>query len=267
MDWDGMAKPWLANDAFLEASLRPVLDGLLARAALAPGQRVLDVGCGTGPGIVRAAETVGPEGHVTGVDIAPPLLRRAAERAPANASFIQGDAGAAAYPEDGFDAIMSNFGTMFFGDTRSAFAHLRNTVDLGAPFDFVVWSGPQVNPWFSVQRRAAVARFPDLPAPDPDGPGPMRFANPGPLVDLIGEVGWRADIETVDLHLEPPGDVASVAAAQTIMIEAMALRDVETTEADIDAIRSTVADLYGHFQEDGAVRIPAQVHYIRARAV
>jgi SAM-dependent methyltransferase len=267
MDWDEFAGPWLKNDVFHEASLRPVFDGLIARAAPAPGSRVLEVGCGTGHGIVRVAEAVGADGHITGVDIAPPLLRRAAERAPANATFIEADAGSADYPAQGYDAIISNFGTMFFGDTKAAFAHLRTTVPEGAPFDFVVWSGPKVNPWFSLQRHAVVARFPDLPAPEPDAPGPMRYADPEPLVGTLGEAGWGADVETVDLHLTPPGDARALADAMIIMVAAMSLKAVAPTEADLAAVHAGLAEGFGTYERDGIVRVPAQVHYIRARAV
>lgn len=266
MQWD-MANPWLRNEAFLEASLRPVLAGLMERAALSPGARVLDVGCGTGPGLVRAAEDVGPGGRVTGVDISAPLLRRAAEKTPPHVDFIEGDAGRADYPEAGFDAVISNFGVMFFDDTRAAFTHLRATVPEDAPFDFVVWGGPEANPWFSSQRRAAVARFPDLPAPDPDGPGPMRFRDPAPLVRTLRAAGWLAEVETVDLHLEPPGDADAVAAAQMIMVAAQSLGDVGASDEDLEAVRSGMAEIYRDFEQDGVVRIPAQVHYIRARAV
>lgn len=267
MDWDEMAQPWLAADEFLEASHEPVMSGLMERAAPTAGSRVLDVGCGTGPGVVRVAKAVGPDGHATGVDVSPLLLRRASEKAPSNASFIEGDAGTVRYPDAGFDALISHFGTMFFPDTRSAFAHLRGTVSDGARFDFVVWSGPQHNPWFGIPRRAVMSRIPDLPAPDPAAPGPMRFADPAPLVAVLGEAGWGAEVDTVDLRLEPPGDAEHVADHIMQVTGTTMLRGIDANDEDRGAIRDQMVLGFAEYERDGKVTVPAQVHYISARAV
>ena len=59
----------------------PVSDLLVRAAGLRPGQAVLDVGCGAGACLFAAARAVGPEGHVTGIDLAAGMLARAAATA------------------------------------------------------------------------------------------------------------------------------------------------------------------------------------------
>jgi SAM-dependent methyltransferase len=88
-------------------------ESFVASLALAPGDRVLDVACGTGNLAIPAAR----QGCiVTGVDIAPNLLTQARERAAAenlNATFDEGDAEALPYADATFDAVITMFGAMF----------------------------------------------------------------------------------------------------------------------------------------------------------
>src|SRR5690606_9973728 len=65
------------------AAIAPAHDRLLARAALAPGERVLDVACGTGLLSLRAAALVRPGGSVTAVDLSDRMVERTRERAAA----------------------------------------------------------------------------------------------------------------------------------------------------------------------------------------
>ena len=70
--WNGKAgENWAAQADRLDAMLSPYIDIVLSAAQIASGQRVLDVGCGSGA-LSRAALAAGA-GHVTGVDVSGPL--------------------------------------------------------------------------------------------------------------------------------------------------------------------------------------------------
>ena len=74
-DWTGdRATRWVAMADAVEGQLAPVSDVLFAAAALRPGERVLDVGCGTGPTTRRAAELVAPGGVVVGADVSAEMI-------------------------------------------------------------------------------------------------------------------------------------------------------------------------------------------------
>src|SRR3954447_14648882 len=82
-DWAGArAERWVRSQAQMEGQLAPITDLLLTAARLSPGERVLDVGCGTGPTTRQAAQAVGPAGAVVGVDIAALMLQAAGRAAP-----------------------------------------------------------------------------------------------------------------------------------------------------------------------------------------
>jgi len=60
---------WTANQEYLDRQLSLLTDRLFERTAIQPGERVVDIGCGTGASALRAAQAVGPDGQVFGVDI------------------------------------------------------------------------------------------------------------------------------------------------------------------------------------------------------
>src|SRR5262245_20699899 len=89
----------------------------VSRLELHPGASVLDVGCGTGASALPAAEAVGPDGHVIGVDLADRMLEQARDKARAlgltNVDFRAGDMTATGYPDGSFDAVVSVLSIFF----------------------------------------------------------------------------------------------------------------------------------------------------------
>ena len=84
---------------------------LVEAAEVQAGAWVLDVGCGKGAVSLPAAHATGPGGHVTGIDLAAPMLRHAEERARdaglTNVSFIEGDAEDPGWPAESFNVILA----------------------------------------------------------------------------------------------------------------------------------------------------------------
>src|SRR6516164_5467137 len=85
---------WVERQQSQDIVLGPILQATLERAQLRQGERVVDIGCGTGASSVALAERVGPSGQVLGVDVSAPMLARAAERLPPGApvKFVRADA-------------------------------------------------------------------------------------------------------------------------------------------------------------------------------
>jgi arsenite methyltransferase len=79
---------------------------------LVPGERVLDVGSGAGTDSLVAAQMVGPDGHVTGIDMTPEMLAKAraaaAEMGASNVEFVEGEVERLPFPADSFDVVLSN---------------------------------------------------------------------------------------------------------------------------------------------------------------
>ena len=262
-----MARPWLEAAPDLETSFSEVLEALFRAAQLRSGEAVLDVGCGTGPTLVYASKAVGPDGRVLGIDVAPPLVAVAEKRAPENVELIIGDAGTHAYETGTFDAIVANFGIMFFGDNTAAFENLRSAMKPGGRMAATFWATPPENPWFSMPRRIVDAFVDNVPRPDPSGPGPMRFGNPASLKSIIEKTGWKSEIRTLDLMLRPPGSPERVADLHMKVTVGMMIKGVEVSEQKLNEIRMAVADACKQYQSDQGIAVPARIHVIEAIAV
>jgi arsenite methyltransferase len=95
---------------------------------LEPGERVLDLGSGAGTDSLVAAQMVGPDGHVTGIDMTPEMLakaRAAAEEMGArNVEFLEAEAEKLPFPDGSFDVVISNGVIDLIPDKDAVFAEL-----------------------------------------------------------------------------------------------------------------------------------------------
>lgn len=99
-------------------------------AALAPGDRALDVATGTGDLALELAERVGPDGEVIGCDVSERMLELARRKAPA-VEFERGNALELPYPDDAFDAATVGFGARNFADLGRGLAEMARVVRPG----------------------------------------------------------------------------------------------------------------------------------------
>ncbi|MEM6610497.1 MAG: class I SAM-dependent methyltransferase [Pseudomonadota bacterium] len=266
-NWDELAAPWLKHEARMEAAHAPVLDRMMAAAGPMTGQRVLDIGIGSGGSTLRA---VAAGAMPTGIDIAPPFLRRAAARLPQGIALFQGDAGRYPFPASQFDAAISIFGTMFFEDTKSAFANIKAALRPAARFTFAAWASPADNPWLSLAGAATIAVL-GAPAepPDPAAPGPFRFADPAMPLAALSAAGWsNATVTTTELFLTPDGSPADIAATQLDLgIAARRVKEEAASADQVAQIKARITEGYAAMCDaTGAVRVPAKVHIFQALA-
>ena len=133
---------WSKGDFAMVASLVYHASESLAEALdLIPGERVLDVACGSGNGAISAARRTW--GGVVGADYVPSLLERGRERAAAerlDVEFVEADAQDLPFEDAGFDVAMSIFGAMFAPDQERTAAELLRVVKPGGRIGMANWT-------------------------------------------------------------------------------------------------------------------------------
>lgn len=270
-DWQGeRGDHWLRDIDKFESMLEPLGLALLARAALRPGERVVDIGCGGGWTSRQAAAQVLPGGSVCGVDIAPMLVAEARSRAVdlANLAFTCANAGEAAIPGAPFDRMISRLGVMFFAAPDDAFTHLRGLLADGGQLDWAVWAPPEDNPWMSGARKIA-AKHIDLAPPDLSAPGPFALSDPDRLAKLLTQAGFAGiDIEAWNGKQCVGGQGSSPEQAAAFAMTAFSFSDavLQSPPEARAAIRSDLVEFYAGFWSDGVLAVPAKAWLVRARA-
>lgn len=115
-----------------------------------PGDRVLDVACGTGVLAREAAGRVAPKGVVAGIDPGPGMLAVAGRLAP-TVEWRLGTAEALPYPDQTFDAVVSQFGLMFFTDRREALREMVRVLTPGGRLAIAVWDALENSPAYPIE--------------------------------------------------------------------------------------------------------------------
>lgn len=134
-------KTWAEGDFAMVAGLIMAVAEELAEALeILPGERVLDVACGSGNGAIAAARR--SWGGVVGTDFVPALLERGRERAAAErleVEFVEGDATELPFGDAEFDVVISIFGAMFAADQEKAAAELLRVCKPGGRIGMANW--------------------------------------------------------------------------------------------------------------------------------
>jgi SAM-dependent methyltransferase len=203
--WNTVAGPrWVGLAGLVEKRVEKVNDLLLARSAVRSGEKVLEVGCGTGAATVPLAEAVGDAGEVVGIDISQPMLAsaraRISRRDHPNITLLQGDAQVYPFTSNQFDLIASRFGVMFFADPTAAFRNLLGATRPGGRLCFACWAALEENRHWLIPYEVVLRHLgPPAPKP-PHAPGPLAFSEP----DYVRAVLQGAGYEGIEIRRETP---------------------------------------------------------------
>jgi len=174
----------------------PVVEQVITCATLQPGQRVLDLGTGTGSVAIRAASLVTPGGQILGVDLSSEMLAVAQQRVAAlgldhchfragRGEVIPADAGT-------FDVLLASLSLMYVIDRAATAREVARVLRPGGRFVAAVWAGPEQCDLVLFQQTAG--RF--APPPPVPGVGPGALADPTPFLVQLAEAGINATVET-----------------------------------------------------------------------
>jgi SAM-dependent methyltransferase len=245
--WGSRAPDW----AEIEKQQLPTYEEAIRRLGVAPGQRVLEIGCGSGV-FLRAAAERGAE--VTGLDASAALLELARARVP-DAELRLGDMESLPFDDDVFD-VVTGFNSFFFAaDLVAALREAGRVAKPGAPVVIQVWGRPEACDVTAMKQVLAPYLPPPPPAPPLWQPGVLEgiARDAGLLPREAFDLVWAyefADEDALGRAMLSPGNVA------------VALRS-----ADEATLRSAIVGALAPYRTPtGAYRLENEWHYLIASA-
>lgn len=223
-----------------------------------PGDRVLDVACGTGVLARAAAVRVAAAGAVVGVDPAPGMLAVARELAP-GVEWREGTAEALPCRDGAFDVVVSQFGLMFFADRQAAAREALRVLKPGGRFAFAVWDALEHNPGYT-DEVALLERVAGRAAADAVRL-PFCLGDPDELRELFEAAG--ADEVAVTTARETALFPSVQAMVEADLRGWLPLTGVDLEEERIEAVLGEAAEALGaYLAADGSVRFGNSAHIV-----
>src|SRR5213080_1910325 len=201
--WQTSARYWDKYRVLIAQMFAPLTSGLVEEARIGIGQKVLDIGGGSGEPSLTISCIVGPTGSVMYTDPVAGMVEtaqaEAGRRGLINIHFRQCSADDLPFEDRAFDVAVSRLSAMFFVDPVTGVREALRVIVEDGYVSFVVWGPKEVNPFFSTVTDV-IDRFAESPA---DAPGPFRFAVPGKLAGILVNAGAENVIERqLDFRIE-----------------------------------------------------------------
>ena len=270
-----MTQPQPSNPAesyerfFVPAMFRPWAEILLRHAAPQPGERMLDVACGTGIVARLAASLVGASGQVVGLDMNPGMLEvaRSVPQSGATVKWQEGNAMALPFPDAAFDGVLCQHGLQFFPDRAGAVREMRRVLAPGGRAVAVVLQALERHPVFEALM-VSVAR--QLALPVAAVTIPFVLCDAEELRDLFVAAGFdKVDIvpESITVRFpEPERFVPLAVTSSAAAVPAFAQLQAPERAALLETVRREVEPIVARHRDGDAVTFPMFAHVAVARA-
>ena len=249
-----------------EALFVPALFGQFApkladAARVGKGERVLDVACGTGILARESLRRVGPSGRVVGIDPVPGMIEVAKQIAP-DVEWRQGKAESLPFPDELFDAVVSQFGLMFFMDRAQAIQEMLRVLSPTGRLAVAVWDSLQNIPAYALavellQRTAGQQAADALRAP-------FALGDRNELRKMFSE----ADAKSIEVTTHPG---TALFPSIRIMVEAdlrgwLPMMGITLPEEQISQIlHEAEAALGAYATSDDQIRFDVSAHIVTGR--
>jgi ubiquinone/menaquinone biosynthesis C-methylase UbiE len=262
-----MSNPAETYESYMVPTLfAPWASYLVQAAKPQPGERVLDVACGTGIVARQIASHIGSSGSVVGIDLNPNMLsvaRAAAQGEELTIEWHQGKAEKLPFPNASFDLVLCQFALMFFNDRQAALAEMRRVLANNGRLLLSVWQGMDRHPFYQklhevIQSRLGMSGLQDI----------FALGNADELRTMLGSAGFQqTEVEPVSMTARfpnPEGFLAGEIDVDTAAIPSMQHLDAQARQAITATIRDDMEEALRDVVENDYVVIPFHANIARS---
>jgi ubiquinone/menaquinone biosynthesis C-methylase UbiE len=267
--WQASARYWDKYRTLIAQIFAPLTSGLVDEARIKVGQRVLDIGGGTGEPALTIASIVGLTGSVVYTDPVAGMVEttqaEAARRGLTNIHFTQCSADELPFADLLFDVAVGRLSAMFFVDPVKAVREALRVIAENGYVSFVVWGPKDANPFFSAVTDV-IDRFVQVPPLDPDAPETFRFAAPGKLVGILEKADAKSVIEReLNFEIEAPISFEQFWQLRTEMSGTLREKMAKLAPNQLPTVKQAVADGARKYFVSGTMNFPAQALIVSGR--
>jgi SAM-dependent methyltransferase len=256
-DWSAVAPAWDAHRGGVHRETSAVTEALGAGLGLREGERVLELGSGTGDHARALAELVGPSGSLLASDVAQGMvdLTAATLADVPQAEVRRVDAAGTGLPDGDFDAVAFVMGLMFVPEPERAVAEIHRVLRPGGRAGITVWAGPDKNPWLSSCGMAAMVHGVVAGGP-PTGPGGLFSLADADRFTEVLRAGGFADAQVQEVPITMTWPDAEGWFEQVSQLSGPLAVALAGAPEKLDDVRATATDLVGRFATDEGLVLP-----------
>lgn len=253
--WKGRSTSWTATAAQGLSTDDTLNQMLIELAGITPGERVLDLGSGTGDPAISIGLALGESGAITACDLTPEMLAKARERSVNvgldTMSFAAADMTALTFADNTFDCVTCRFGLMFPEDKVAAAREALRVLQPGGRVGYIVWGPYAENPPFFVIRRAIAKAMGQQ-----EGAVPHRHSlgQSGLLSDILSTAGLENVEEREMRYKRPVDDLDDY--INRALIRGYSETVDQLDDAGRDALMDTLRAAFEPYREAGKVMMP-----------
>ncbi len=267
--WKTSARYWDKYRVLIAQMFAPLTSGLVEEARIGIGQKVLDIGGGSGEPSLTISCIVEPTGSVTYTDPVAGMVEiaqaEAGRRGLTNLRLRQCSADDLPFADRTFDVAVGRLSAMFFTDPVTAVREALRVILEEGYVSFVVWGLKEVNPFFSTVTDV-MDRFVVSPPEDPDAPDAFRFAVPGKLAGILANAGAKNVIERrLNFQIKAEISFEQFWQLRTEMSESLRTKMAGLAPAELPIIKQVVADAARRYFESGTMSFPAEALIVSGR--
>jgi len=260
--WQTSARYWDKYRVLIAEMFAPLTSGLVEEARVGIGQKVLDIGGGSGEPSLTISRIVGPTGSVMYTDPVAGMVetaqKEAGKRGLTNIQFRQCSADDLPFADHAFDTAVGRLSAMFFVDPVTAVREALRVILEDGYVSFAVWGPKEANPFFSTVSDV-IDQFVEVPREDPDAPDTFRFALPGKLAGILENADVKNVIERqLNFQIKAPISIEQFWQLRTEMSGTLREKMAGLAPAQLPNVKQAVADAAWKYFAGGTMSFPAE---------